>query len=137
MAPARIHCDGEGTEEQALDALGDQFPKLPLHKVACIGTLIAERQDHAWRVRSLGAPHIGERSEGELIASFVEKVGELRPRLVSYNGNAFDLPVLRYRAMVNRVSAPGLGARDYFRRYTEDALDLCGVLSSFDARSSY
>jgi predicted PolB exonuclease-like 3'-5' exonuclease len=81
------------------------------------------------------APHIGERTEAELIASFVEKITELRPRLVTYNGNAFDLPVLRYRAMVNRVSAPGLSARDYFRRYTEDALDLCDVLSSFDARS--
>ena len=26
-------------------------------------------------------------------------------------------------------------ARDYFRRYTDDAIDLCDVLSSFDARS--
>jgi 3'-5' exonuclease len=134
-AAARIHCPDGGTEEQAREALGDQFPKLPFHKIACIGALIAERQGHAWRVRSLGAPHLGERSEGELIGSFVERIAELRPRLVSYNGNAFDLPVLRYRAMVNRVSAPGLSARDYFRRYTEDALDLCDVLSSFDGRS--
>ena len=33
--------------------------------------------------------------------------------------------------MINEVSAPGLSARPYFNRYTEDALDLCDVLSSF------
>ena len=33
--------------------------------------------------------------------------------------------------MINEVSAPGLTARPYFNRYTEDALDLCDVLSSF------
>jgi 3'-5' exonuclease len=54
-AAARIHCPGEATEAQAREALGDQFPKLPLHKITCIGALIAERQDHAWHVQSLGA----------------------------------------------------------------------------------
>ena len=48
-----------------------------------------------------------------------------------FNGNTFDLPVLRYRAMIHAVSASGLTARPYFNRYTEDALDLCDVLSSF------
>ena len=33
--------------------------------------------------------------------------------------------------MVNEVPAPGLSARLYFNRYTEDALDLCDVLASF------
>jgi 3'-5' exonuclease len=31
--------------------------------------------------------------------------------------------------MVNGVSAPGLSLRPYFNRYTEDAVDLCDVLS--------
>jgi predicted PolB exonuclease-like 3'-5' exonuclease len=30
--------------------------------------------------------------------------------------------------MVNRISAAGLQVRQYFHRYTEDALDLCDVL---------
>jgi 3'-5' exonuclease len=47
------------------------------------------------------------------------------------NGNSFDLPVLRYRAIVHGVSAPGLSARPYFHRFSEDALDLCDVFSSF------
>jgi hypothetical protein len=32
--------------------------------------------------------------------------------------------------MVNRVPAAGLQVRQYFHRYTEDALDLCDVLGS-------
>jgi predicted PolB exonuclease-like 3'-5' exonuclease len=33
--------------------------------------------------------------------------------------------------MVCGVAAPGLALRPYFNRYTEDAIDLCDVLSSF------
>jgi phosphoserine phosphatase len=49
----------------------------------------------------------------------------------TFNGHSFDLPVLRYRAMVNRISAVGLQVRDYFHRYTDDAIDLCDLLGSY------
>jgi 3'-5' exonuclease len=32
---------------------------------------------------------------------------------------------------VNRISAAGLQVRQYFHRYTDDALDLCDVLGSY------
>jgi len=110
---------------------GPLFPKHPLHKIVCIGALVASRQPEGWRMDALGAPHIGERSEAKLISDFVEKIGQLRPQLITFNGHSFDLPVLRYRAMVNRISAAGLQVRPYFHRYTEDALDLCDVLGSY------
>ncbi len=37
----------------------------------------------------------------------------------AHNGSSFDLPVLRYRAMVHGVAAPGLTLRSYFNRYTD------------------
>jgi 3'-5' exonuclease len=55
--------------------------------------------------------------------------------LVTFNGSSFDLPVLRYRAMVCGVAAPGLALRPYFNRYTEDAIDLCDVLASFSPQN--
>jgi 3'-5' exonuclease len=84
-----------------------------------------------WRIDALGAPHVGERPEGQLIRDFIERIDELKPQLITFNGHSFDLPVLRYRAMVNRVPAVGLQVRQYFHRYTEDALDLCDVLGSY------
>ena len=74
---------------------------------------------------------MGDRSERELIAAFVDRIAELNPQLVTFNGSSFDLPVLRYRAMVHKVPAIGLSTRPYFKRYTDDAIDLCDVLSSF------
>jgi len=88
-----------------------------------------------WTVDALGAPHVGERPEKVLISSFVDRIAELRPQLVTFGGSSFDLPVLRYRAMVHGVAAPGLTLRPYFNRYTEDALDLCDVLSSFSPQA--
>jgi predicted PolB exonuclease-like 3'-5' exonuclease len=93
-----------------------------------------EEGDH-WSVDALGAAHIGERTEKELIASFVEKIAALSPQLITFNGSSFDLPVLRYRTMVHGVAAPGLAARPYFHRYRDDAVDLCDVLSSFNSQA--
>ena len=131
LAAARMLDLGGATETEVREALGGGFPKHPLHKIVCIGALVASRQPEGWRVDALGAPHIGERPEAKLISDFVEKIGQLRPQLITFNGHSFDLPVLRYRAMVNRISAAGLQVRQYFHRYTEDALDLCDVLGSY------
>jgi 3'-5' exonuclease len=122
--------DGKSDDEIRVE-LGEKFPKHIYHSIICIGVLIARRDNHHWVVEALGAPHVGERSEKELIAAFVDKIAQLKPQLVTFNGSSFDLPVVRYRAMVHKVSAAGLSARPYFHRYADDAVDLCDVLSSF------
>jgi predicted PolB exonuclease-like 3'-5' exonuclease len=130
-AAARMLDMEHAADEEVRAALGDGFPKHPLHKIVCIGALVAERLMAGWEVRALGAPHIDQRTEADLIRTFIDRVGELRPRLITFNGHSFDLPVLRYRAMVNRASGAGLQVRPYFHRYTDDALDLCDVFGSY------
>jgi predicted PolB exonuclease-like 3'-5' exonuclease len=122
-------------DEEIRAALGEKFPKHLFHSIVCIGALVAHREPAHWRVAALGAPHVGERTEKVLIQAFVDRIRELKPQLVTFNGNSFDLPVLRYRGMINEVAAPGLIARPYFNRYTDDALDLCDVLASFTANA--
>jgi predicted PolB exonuclease-like 3'-5' exonuclease len=115
FAAANGH-DGK-TDDEVRAELGDKFPRHIYHSIICIGALIAHREDQCrWIVDALGAPHVGERSEKELIASFVDKIAALSPQLITFNGASFDLPVLRYRAMVHGVPAPGLAARPYFHR---------------------
>jgi len=129
FAAANGH-DGS-SDDEIRAAMGDEFPKHIYHSIICIGALVAHQDGGQWIVDALGAPHVAERSEKALIASFVDRIAELSPQLVTFNGSSFDLPVLRYRAMVHGVSAPGLSSRPYFNRYTDDAIDLCDVLSSF------
>jgi 3'-5' exonuclease len=64
----------------------------------------------------------------------VNRIADLTPQLVTFNGSSFDLPVLRYRAMVCGVAASGLALRSYYR-YTKDAIDLCDVLASFSPQN--
>jgi predicted PolB exonuclease-like 3'-5' exonuclease len=118
-------------DDELIEALSDKFPKHIYHSIICIGALVAHREQGGYAVDALGAPHIGERTEKQLISAFADRIAELSPQLISFNGHGFDLPVLRYRAMINGVSAPGLSARAYFNRYTDDAVDLCDILSSF------
>jgi predicted PolB exonuclease-like 3'-5' exonuclease len=124
------------SDDEVRAELGDKFPKHVYHAIICIGALVAHREEAGhWIVDAIGAPHVGERSEKDLITSFVDKIAALSPQLVTFNGSSFDLPVLRYRAMVHGVAAPGLAARPYFHRYTDDAIDLCDVLSSFSLQA--
>jgi predicted PolB exonuclease-like 3'-5' exonuclease len=113
FAAANGH-DGK-TDDEIRAELGEKFPKHIYHSIICIGALIARRDNDHWVVEALGAPHVGDRSEKELIAAFVDRIAELKPQLITFNGSSFDLPVLRYRAMVHKVPALGLSARSYFQ----------------------
>jgi 3'-5' exonuclease len=115
----------------------DVFLKPPLHRIACIGALFADRQeDGVITVRNLGARHIGEKSEAELVRDFVTALQRDDPILVTFNGGGFDLPVLRYRALAHGIAGPtvfGKGGRDYWYRFGRDHIDLCDVIAGFGA----
>jgi 3'-5' exonuclease len=85
------------TDGEVREAIGDKFPKHIYHSIVCIGALVAHREQGGWVVDALGAPHVGDRTEKQLITAFVDRIAELSPQLVTFNGNSFDLPVLRNR----------------------------------------
>jgi predicted PolB exonuclease-like 3'-5' exonuclease len=100
------------SDDEVRAELGDKFPKHIYHSIICIGALVAHRDDAAghWIVDSIGAPHVGERSEKELIAAFVQKIAQASPQLVTFNGSSFDLPVLRPRNGPRRCGTGPVGA---------------------------
>jgi hypothetical protein len=44
--------------------------------------LIAHWEPDHWAVDAIGAPHVGERTEKQLISAFCDKIAELSPQLV-------------------------------------------------------
>jgi 3'-5' exonuclease len=58
------------TDEEVRAAIGEKFPKHIYHSIVCIGALVARREDDHWAVEALGAPHVGERTQKELISAF-------------------------------------------------------------------
>jgi predicted PolB exonuclease-like 3'-5' exonuclease len=79
------------SDAEVREAIGDKFPKHIYHSIVCIGCLIAHRELDHWAVDAIGAPHVGERTEKQLITAFCDKIAELSPQLVTFNGNSFDL----------------------------------------------
>ena len=84
--------DGK-SDDDIRAAMGDKFPKRICHSIICIGALIAHHDGDHWVVDALGAPDVGERFKKEWIASFVDRIAELTPQLVTFNGSSFHLPV--------------------------------------------
>ncbi|PWG65503.1 3'-5' exonuclease [Sediminicurvatus halobius] len=120
---------------------GSDFLRLHLHRVAVIS--VAARIGERFTVFSLGDD--GD-DEGELLQRFFDGLERYVPRLVSWNGSGFDLPVLHYRAMIHGVSAPkywdtGDGDREfrfnnYLNRFHDRHTDLMDVLAGYQSRAN-
>ena len=80
-AAARMLGLGMAAEAEVREALGGGFPKHPLHKIVCIGALVASRQPEGWRVDALGAPTRvkeidGSRVEVMVLSGQIEEVAQ-------------------------------------------------------------
>lgn len=107
---------------------GNAFMRLPLHKIACLSFLWVDKDKFS--LKSLTLNHM---SEQEILSTFFRAFNHKpAPALVSWNGVGFDLPVMLYRAMHHKLSAPTLfnsQAPNYLYKYGEAHLDLMDKLS--------
>ena len=116
------------------------FPPTWAHRIVVIGCLWL---DHGYRLKRFGVvgnPSSGDPDQREraLLEEFSRFVGRARPVLVTYNGRAFDLPVIALRALCH-----GTPLAWYYRernvryRYSEEGhLDLCDWLADHGATRS-
>lgn len=117
------------------------FPRQPLWKVAAISFLEAtiHREDGEEYYEFQRLQSNKSDDEAEIVRGFFNYFDKSKPRLVSYNGRGFDLPVLKYRAMKHGVQAKVLhGAGDkwnsYTSRYSPDwHCDLLETMSDYGA----
>jgi predicted PolB exonuclease-like 3'-5' exonuclease len=120
---------------------GSDFLPLHLQRVAVVGCVF--RDDQGFRVRCLGQ---ADDPEHVLLSSFFKTIERYTPKLVSWNGNGFDLPVLHYRSLIHGVVAPrywdtGDDDREfrynnYLSRYHTRHVDLMDVLAKHNGRGN-
>ena len=145
-APASVEAAREALSAYHLEATGgkNDFPRQPFHRVVAISYLVADierdTKQEAYTLRELRSGR-AEADEKELVAGLYQWIDKTHPRLVSYNGRGFDLPVLRHRAMMHGVQAKGFHDtankwENYTSRYAQDwHCDLQEALTDFGAAS--
>jgi predicted PolB exonuclease-like 3'-5' exonuclease len=124
---------------------GHDFLPLYLHRIITISCVM--RLGEGFKVWSLAAPAL---SEADIIQRFYDGIEKYSPKLISWNGGGFDLPVLHYRSLMHKISAPrywemGEGdhadSRDfrwnnYINRYHTRHLDLMDLLALYQPRAN-
>lgn len=136
----RLYAELQGlSDDDALMALmaireaeaGNAFMKLPLHKIACLSFLWVDLETGKFSLKSLA---LNDYSEKEILTTFFRAFDKTpMPILVSWNGTGFDIPVLLYRALHHKLSAPKLfndnGKNSYTSRYGNMNMDIMDKLS--------
>ena len=117
-----------------------EYPQPPVHRIVAICVAWLDPQQRRFNVIALGDGASDEVSQLEAFAALLE--APTAPRLVSWNGNGFDLPVIRYRSMLHRVAIPALHRTDaewkwnnYANRFHTMHVDLMDVLSGYGGSS--
>ncbi|NLY04151.1 MAG: 3'-5' exonuclease [Campylobacter sp.] len=80
---------------------GSEFLPVCFHKVITISAVLADKFGRFIRVSTMSAD-----SEKDTIDKFLKFLDSHNPRLVSFNGRGFDLPMLMIRAMRYNLSSP-------------------------------
>jgi predicted PolB exonuclease-like 3'-5' exonuclease len=120
---------------------GNDFLPPHLQRVVAIACVL--RDASGLRIASVGTP---EDPEPELIRRFFDLVDKHTPQLVSWNGGAFDLPVLNHRALIHGLTASRYwdwGDEDrefkfnnYLSRYHTRHIDLMDLLAMYQSRNN-
>lgn len=119
------------------------FPRQMFHKIVAISYVVADivrdSSGESYVLRDVRSGGTVDSSEKELVEAFFKFMNNAKPRLVSYNGRGFDIPVLKYRAMKHGVQATALYKtgdkwNSYNSRYSADwHCDLIDTLSDYGA----
>ena len=132
-------------ERYHLDVTGGKngFPRQMFHKIVAISYVVCDihrdSSGESYTLRDVRSGGSVDSSEKELVESFFKFMNAAKPRLVSYNGRGFDIPVLKYRAMKYGVQATALYKlgdkwNSYNSRYSADwHNDLLDTLSDYGA----
>lgn len=127
-----------------ISSTGNDFLRQPFHKIACISYLNADivndngiKWYKAHNIRTAGNI---DSTELEILMNFNKYCEKETPKLVTFNGKMFDLPVIKYRSMYYKIPmkwyynleelAKDKWYQSYDNRYSQDNIDLFDTFSS-------
>ncbi len=108
IAKTLLNQDGDFSKmEEELTRYHEQynntFPRQPFWKIACLSyveaDIIKNKSGIEYDVKNIKSAGEVNSSEEELIRGFCDYCEKKSPRLVTFNGKTFDIPVLKYRMM--------------------------------------
>ena len=111
---------------------GSSFLPLPFHKVVSISAVIGDDFGDFIKVGTFKAE-----DEKGIIEEFFKFIDKKKPKLISFNGRNFDLPMLMIRALKYNLSIPAYFDNsnkweNYRVRYSENFhIDLIEVLGNY------
>lgn len=143
----------ELTDTEARDALSDyflektdgrnDFPRQPFHQVVAIAyahfCAEPDKKGVELVIQKIAAGGNEEDDEKTLLEGFFHLIEKRAPTLVTFNGRGFDVPVMKYRAMMHGLCCPrwfneGDKWNNYDSRYGKHYhLDLLEALSDYGA----
>lgn len=114
----------------------NSFPRQPFHKVVCISFLLCEietgEQGESYTIKELKTGGRNEETETEILEKFCTFLQKYKPRIVSFNGKTFDLPVIQYRSMMHKIPCPWLYSKEMSYKFNhEPHCDLIDAFSNF------
>lgn len=124
--------------EYHLDITNGQnsFPRQPFHKIVCISFMFCEIEyiddKESYIIKELKTGGRNGESEKEILEKFCSFVGKYKPRIVSFNGKTFDMPVIQYRSMLHNIACPWMHSTDFAYKYSKKIhVDLIDSFSNF------
>lgn len=120
---------------------GTEFLRLHMHQIVAISVVL--QTSKGVKVWSLGDE---DSSEEEILQRFYDGIERYTPRLVSWNGGGFDLPVIHYRSLKYDIDAShywetgqtdtSFRYNNYISRYHDRHTDLMDVLAMYQPRAN-
>lgn len=118
------------------------FPPIPLHRILVqsltLGKILyANQMEQAYELFHISSVHLAD--EQEILKTFVAWFSNIRPRLLTWNGRSFEIPLLKMRCLRHQVPMSNyflVGDKydNYDSRYQHTwHADLMDIMSGYSA----
>jgi predicted PolB exonuclease-like 3'-5' exonuclease len=122
--------------EYHTNSFNNPFPRQLFHKIVCISFMYCEIDvidgKETYTIKELKTGGRNGEGEAEILEKFCNFIGKVKPRIISFNGKTFDMPVIQYRSMMNKIPSPWMHGFDFTYKYgTKIHIDLLDSFSNF------